>query len=235
MKDTFTFHLWIPFLICLMLGGINVSLGAIPLNMAPASQQSSPQQLNRAERFLLKRLSKRLDRLARKQAQREGECAKIVLQTGEVIEADILEITADVVRYKRCGKAEDPSMMLAKSEVLSVIATDGGFLYKNTGSANTGFDESSGPQQRGGVLSSAVLSMGFSITGFVIGLLPLFSVAAALLSLGLILTGLVLGIASLSKIARGKGRFRGRGFAIAGIVISSLYLLLIVVTIFALL
>ena len=60
-------------------------------------------------------------------------CSKIVLKSGAVIEADILKIGEKAVFYKRCGKATDPEIEESKDNILSVIAEDGAFLFKNDG------------------------------------------------------------------------------------------------------
>jgi hypothetical protein len=67
-----------------------------------------------------------------------NECAKIVLKNGDVIEADIIEITPVEVKYKRCGKPNDPQIAVYKKEVLSIKASDGETLFRNTDNEKTG-------------------------------------------------------------------------------------------------
>ena len=63
-------------------------------------------------------------------------CSKIVLKSGAVIEADIIKIGEKAVFYKRCGKPTDPEIEESKDNILSVIAEDGAFLFRNDGTQN---------------------------------------------------------------------------------------------------
>jgi hypothetical protein len=47
-------------------------------------------------------------------------CAKIILNSGQVIEAEILELNATEIRYKKCGQTTDVNYFVAKETVLVI-------------------------------------------------------------------------------------------------------------------
>lgn len=154
-------------------------------------------------------------------------CAKIVLKNGDVIEADILQITPTEVKYKRCGKANDPETILYKKDVLSIMASDGEVIFRNTGS-NT--YSPSGVSGSDGVKSDplAITSLATGVGGLIIGLL-----LSGIIGIVAGIVGIVLGFISLSRIKKNPEKYSGKGMAwagiICGIVIVSLFAILLAV------
>jgi len=52
-------------------------------------------------------------------------CDNIILKNGEEISAKIIEITPDLIKYKKCGKLEGPLISIYKKEVLMLRYNDG--------------------------------------------------------------------------------------------------------------
>ena len=56
-------------------------------------------------------------------------CATIVLKTGDIISANVIQISPTEVKYKRCGKPNDPEMILLLSQVLKIKDADGSDMW----------------------------------------------------------------------------------------------------------
>jgi len=134
-------------------------------------------------------------------------CAKIVLKNGDIIEADIIQLTSTEIKYKRCGKPDDPEFVVDKKEVLSVQAADGDIIFRNTGANVRSSDKDDEKQTE----TNAIIAF--------IGALVLFPL------------GIIFGIISLNKISKNPEKYKGRGFALAGIIIGGLYLLFLLIAI----
>jgi Domain of unknown function (DUF4190) len=132
-------------------------------------------------------------------------CSKIVLKNGDVIEADISQITPTEVRYKRCGKPNDPDIILNKRDVLSIKAVDGEILFRNTNQTYTNNSDNSEKKLEPN-----------AAWGLVCALL-LFPPA-----------GIVLGIISLNRIKKNPEKYRGEGLAWASIILGVLMTILLI-------
>lgn len=152
-------------------------------------------------------------------------CARIVLKNGDVIEADILQITPTEVKYKRCGKTNDPETILYKKDVLSIMASDGEVIFRNTGSNAYSPSVS---RTNDGLKSDplAITSLATGVGGLIIGLL-----LSGIIGILAGIVGIVLGAISLSRIKKNPDQYSGKGMAwagiICGIVIVSLFAVLL--------
>jgi hypothetical protein len=130
------------------------------------------------------------------------DCSQIVLKNGTAILADVLKMTPEEIKYKPCGKPREEAITISKNEILHVKSPNGGIAYRSEESKI-----SSKAAEKG--------TDGLAIIGFLMSLIfgPI---------------GLVVSIIALSKIDSDPEKFSGKGWAIAGIIISSLYLLLLI-------
>jgi len=55
----------------------------------------------------------------------KDECDNIILKDGSEISAKIIEITPDLVKYKKCGKLDGPLFTIYKSDILMLRYADG--------------------------------------------------------------------------------------------------------------
>jgi hypothetical protein len=131
------------------------------------------------------------------------DCALIVMKNGDVVSANIIQITPSEIKYKRCGKPNDPEISVAKSDVLSVKTADGDTLYRNKDKAEVKDEERK-------VNGMAVASLVTGILGIITSFIFIGLVLAVL--------GVIFGAVALRQIKRNPKRFRGRGMAIAGLV-----------------
>jgi hypothetical protein len=153
-------------------------------------------------------------------------CSKIVLKKGDIIEANIIQINPTEIKYKRCGKPNDPEIVLAKKDVLSVTAEDGEVIFRNTGNIGTRPDNNNSDEPK--LDGLAVASLATGVGGLLIGL-----VLSGLIGILAGIVGIVLGGISIYRIKRNPDKYRGKGMAwagaICGIVIVGLFIILIAV------
>lgn len=65
------------------------------------------------------------------------DCARIVLKSGEIIEAKISQIGQTQIQYRKCGAADSPMISISKEDVLSVMSATGEMIYKNPNPATS--------------------------------------------------------------------------------------------------
>jgi Domain of unknown function (DUF4190) len=132
-------------------------------------------------------------------------CAQIVLQNGDVISADITQITENTILYKPCGSKTAEPLRLEKSKILKIKAPNGDVIFDG--------------QNNKSAASGGTRTNGMAIAGFVCSIVlgPLF--------------GLIFSIIGLNQIKKSPEKYTGEGLAIAGIIISIVYLLLLLATI----
>jgi hypothetical protein len=137
-------------------------------------------------------------------------CDTLVLRSGSVILGKVEEIGQSEIKYKKCDNLNGPIVVLAKTDVAQIKFVNG--TREVIPSDNPGIMPvyTVRPPQE----NMPTKMEGLGLTGFVAGIVGLF---IAGIPLGLI--GVIFGGISLSKIKRYPGRYRGRGIAIASIII----------------
>lgn len=144
-----------------------------------------------------------------------GACSKIVLKNGDIIEADVSQITPTEVKYRRCGKPDDPEIVLNKRDVLSIQASDGAVIYRDTGRA-----PSLTPTPRDDYRQVS--------TQIDTRKMEPYAIWAAVFALLIPIVGIVLGIISLTRINKNPDKYKGAGWAWFGIIFSIIWVLLVV-------
>ena len=127
-----------------------------------------------------------------------GECDNIILKDGGEISAKIIEITPDLIKYKKCGNQDGPLISINKSEVMMVRYIDG---TKDIITSNNSKDKSGNDQKGNGF---AVVALICGILGFVVPGLGLLSIIFGAIGAGkkrkgrgMAITGMILGIVNL--------------------------------------
>ena len=112
------------------------------------------------------------------------KCDNIILQDGTEISAKVLEITPDLVKYKKCTNLEGPIVSIYKSKILMIRYIDGSkdiFKANEFVNSTSSIDESEGEYQSGlggfsilfGLASIAVLAILFAPLGIIFGAIAL--------------------------------------------------------------
>ncbi|MDZ4680403.1 MAG: DUF4190 domain-containing protein [Saprospiraceae bacterium] len=145
-------------------------------------------------------------------------CSKITLHTGEIIEADVLQITATRVVYRRCGRPNTPEIDISKGDVVRIEGPDGELVFQDDGQDDPQYQNMG--YERPETEEMAVWAFVCSLLGVVF--FPLFIVGA------------VLGAISLGRIRRNPGKYKGKGLALAALIIgiAMVVLLIMVIAIF---
>lgn len=156
--------------------------------------------------------------MIRKSAAGKTPCDLIVLQSGEEISAQVYEVGATEIRYKKCGTPEGAYYHISRKNVQMIRYGNG---VKELFGNDQGSD--SVPQPYPGQDHQTLRTVpGSSVAAFVLALSAPFLFLTAI-------PAFFIGISSLKKINRNPELYRGRGFSIAAIVISSGYLLFFIV------
>ncbi len=147
------------------------------------------------------------------------QCDQIVLRNGDVIEAKVKEVGVNEIRYKKCDRPDGPDYTISKRDVLSIKYSNGEVerFTSGSGSSNassrgnhTAYDTPTSPQNDGPRTDP------FAIVAISAGGLAIFT------GLGSLLLGaaaVVFGALSLSRIRKEPNRFKGKGLAMAGMII----------------
>ena len=143
------------------------------------------------------------------------QCDQLVLRNGDVIEAKVKEVGVNEIRYKKCDRPDGPDYTISKRDVLSIKYSNGEIERFTTGansssSNNTSYNSPTTPQNDGPRTDP------FAIVAIAAGGLAIFTGIGSLL-LGA--AAVVFGALSLSRIRKEPNRFKGKGLALAGMII----------------
>jgi hypothetical protein len=147
----------------------------------------------------------------------EVKCDTIVLKSGSVTIGKVEEIGQIELKYRRCNNLTGPVISLLKSDVSKILYSNGtndffGPTDMHIPNQTYFTNQNNSPNQ---IYNSAPQKTeGLGLAGFISGLVGLF---IASIPLGII--AVVFGSISLSKIKKNPQRYKGRGFAIAAIVL----------------
>jgi Domain of unknown function (DUF4190) len=229
----------ITFLIYAFLMMANTAFAVVKANDTQTNKQqmtfmefvySSPKEietktgkkLNFFQRMGLKMLQKKMQKAMQQQVD---NCSKIVMKDGDIIEANIIQISPTEIKYKRCGKPNDPELVIYKKDVLSIKTADGEIIFRNTNnnintddSNNNNRDKNYGTDERNNSNNSNEPKMeGNSLAGMICGIMGLV-LGFNLIGLAAGVVGIVLSIIGINKIKREPKKYKGRGMALAGLI-----------------
>jgi hypothetical protein len=134
-------------------------------------------------------------------------CAQIVLKTGDVISADVTQITENTILYKPCGEKNAEPIRIDKSKILKIKAPNGEVIFNGAGKTMYANGETQIPKTNG-----------LAVAGFVCSLFGILGIL-----------GLIFSLVALNQIKESPGKYTGEGLAIAGAIISGLTLLLLII------
>lgn len=187
---------------------------------APGTPPSQQIKLRFREKIVLKIAEKRLRKLAATLSDSTRPCGYLVIYPGERVEAELLEMSSSTVTYRPCGDPAASPIVRPKSQIVAVVAANGDELYSHL----TGpFSRSDAEGNSGGI--QRVQKQGpqldaFAIMSVVFGLAP-FTLTAPILA---ILTAAI----GLARILNNPHKYKGRAFALIGLILGLLGLLLLI-------
>jgi hypothetical protein len=137
-------------------------------------------------------------------------CDTIVLKSGSFYIGKVEEIGVSELKYRRCDNLNGPIFSLLKSDISIIKYSNGTREVISSVTDNIPVNNAVAPSIKNGSQKFEPLG----IAGLISDLIGMF-IAGILLGL----VGIVLGIVSLVKIKNNPGRFRGKGFAIASMIL----------------
>jgi hypothetical protein len=143
-------------------------------------------------------------------SEQQAGCDTIILKSGSRIIGKVEEIGQSEIRYRRCENLTGPVILIAKSGVNRILYVNG--THEVMVSDSPIFVGN--PDVKPVYSNAPVKSEPLGIIGFIAGLIGLFIAGLPLGALGVIF-----GAISLGKIKREPSRFKGKGIAIASIII----------------
>jgi len=139
-------------------------------------------------------------------AKAAEDCDNIILANGEEIQANVMEVGNEEIRYKKCNIPDSPIYVLKRSEVFMI-------KYQN------GTKDIITPASKE---SKNTKTEGFGLVSFIVGVIGLL---IAGLPLGIL--ALIFGAISLSRFKKDTGKYKGKGFAITGIILGLLSIIFV--------
>lgn len=141
-------------------------------------------------------------------------CDLIIMKDGQEIKCKVSEIGVNEIKDKKCDNLNGPIYSISKSEVLLIQYANGSKdIIKSNEQKQTGTSSSSD--------NSNIKNHPLAIASFVCSLLGWL-----LLGIGTIL-GIIFGAIALKKIKEDPTKFKGRGFALAGLIIGLAVMLIV--------
>jgi hypothetical protein len=138
-----------------------------------------------------------------------AKCDTIFLKTGSSLIGKVEEIGQSEIKYRKCNNLAGPLISIPKSDVYSILYSNG--TRDLFGPSDTYIPNQTIPAYN---INPVLKTEGLGLAGFISGLVGLF---VASIPLGII--AVIFGSISLSKIKKQPRRFKGRGFAIASIIL----------------
>ena len=125
-------------------------------------------------------------------------CDNIIFKNGNEISARIIEITPDLIKYRKCDNLEGPLISIYKNKVLMLRYNDGSKELFNTEYVKTQDENIVKDNEDSEVPVSGILSLSFSLFSLLITLPLAFGVLFAIV-------GFISGISSLDDKYWGLG------------------------------
>ena len=142
------------------------------------------------------------------------QCDQIVLRNGDVVEAKVKEVGVNEIRYKKCDRPDGPDYTISKRDVLSIKYANGEVERFSAGASSSSnsasYNSPTSPPNDGPRTDP------FAIVAISAGGLAIFTGIGSLL-LGA--AAVVFGALSLARIRKEPNRFKGKGLALAGMII----------------
>lgn len=168
---------------------------------------------------------------SRKTTTRQAPCDQIVLRNGDVIEAKVKEVGVSEVKYKKCDRLDGPDYTISKRDILSIKYSNGEVERFGATAAPSSAPSSSNSRTTYNPSSDGPRTDPFAIVSLATGAVSFLLGGGGLL---LVAAAIVFGALSLTRIKRQPERFKGRGLALAGLIVGVVMGALIIVYLAAL-
>lgn len=149
---------------------------------------------------------------------RDAGCDKITFLNGNEEEVKLMEIGDDFVKYKKCDNLDGPIYNTSKDKIFMICYSNGTKEVIEHKNDKTKVEEnnSSNNNSKPNNSSSEPQVNGLAIVSFILGILGFIP-----------LGGLILGVIANNQISKNPDKYKGKGFAMAGIVLSFVWIMLL--------
>ncbi len=140
------------------------------------------------------------------------ECDSIILKNGEEIKAKVTEIASDEIKYKKCDNLNGPTYTIKKSEVFMIKYSNGTediITPNNSNSIEIINKKNNGDEPE---------INGMALAGFICGIVGLLLALIMGWSFLLGILGVIFSAIGLGQIRKNPTKWKGKGFAIAGLI-----------------
>ena len=178
------------------------------------SNELENESLTASTKTVITNNKKELTSLLRKvrELELDEDCDNIIFKNADELSAKVIEITTDVVKYKRCDNLDGPLISVSKNEILMIRYKNGTKeIFKGNVKKTLEEDLKTSNNKDLKTESLALTSM---ITGILACLLPLSFLAVIFLVLSLVLS-----LIGLTRISKSPDKLKGKGFGIAGFIL----------------
>jgi hypothetical protein len=139
-------------------------------------------------------------------------CDTIILRSGSLLIGKVEEIGQSEIKYRKCNNLTGPLISILKTEISAIHYSNG--THDAFDPSDTHFPYQPVPTYNN---NTVVKTEGLGLAGFVASLVGLFIAGIPLGAIAVIFGGI-----SLSKINKNPQKYKGRGFAIAALIIGLL-------------
>jgi len=151
----------------------------------------------------------------------DSTCDRIILLNGDELVVRVSRVVGDSVEYTACSDSDTTKSMLAKSEIFVIRFSDGKkWVMWSQGSDSA--SQSNAIEGERPMHTLAILSFVFSMLG-ILSLIALYWFGGIGFIIGT-LTGMTMGIIALVQMKQNPGKYRGKGFAILGLIIGPAFI-----------
>jgi hypothetical protein len=143
------------------------------------------------------------------------DCDIIILKTGEEIKCHVSEIGLHEIKYKKCDNPSGPTISVSKSDVFMIKYPNG---TKDV-IVNVKKEEEQKISSRPTGTDERVMN-GFALAGFILSLVSFIGFVSIYVGFILGIAAIIFASIALYQIKRNKEKYKGKGLAIAALVIS---------------
>ncbi len=152
-------------------------------------------------------------------------CDKITFLNGNEEEVKLMEIGDDYVKYKRCDNLDGPTFTLSKSKLFMIVYSNGSKEVIDHNQQNPNLNKQSENSTYKWRADEDINNSGrethpLAIASFAFGLLGFIP-----------LLGAIFGAIAIEKIKKNPEKYRGKDLALAGFVMSLIWILIILILI----
>ncbi len=147
----------------------------------------------------------------------EIDCDALLLRSGEEILVKVIEIGTQVIKYKKCDNLEGPTISVLKNDVFMITYSNGTKDVFIAETKNNDNNQNQGTNQNNSI-DTVAKTNGFAIASLIFGIMGIIPIL-----------GIVFGAIAKHQIRNNPRMYAGEGMATAGIILSIIWLVLLII------